>query len=75
MKTLRLIPLLALALPALAQSQLVVVTKDGQRHAYNLPEVLRIEFGTATVIPPPAPGGHWREAFIEGKVFSGEARQ
>ena len=77
MNALRFASVLALALPALAQSQLVVVTKDGQRHAFNLPDVLRIEFGTAPAPPPPppTPTGRWSDAFVGGKVLSGEAHQ
>jgi hypothetical protein len=57
----RFAALLVLALPALAQSQLVVVLKNGQRQAFNLAEVARIEFPGGPAItygdPPPVAGG------------------
>lgn len=71
--------LLALAVPAFAQSTVVVVTKDGQRHSFNLAEVARIEFGNAVPgpapAPPPPPRGKWLDAFLGGKLLPFEARQ
>lgn len=73
--------LMALALPGFAQSTLVVVTKDGQRHTYSIADVVRIEFAGGTVTPPPPPppppppSASFLDALQGGKVLPFEARQ
>ena len=81
MHALRTAAMLALALPGFAQSTLVVVTKDGQRHAYNVADVVRIEFAGGTVTPPPPPppppppSAGVLDTLLGGKVLPCEARQ
>ena len=78
MNPMRTAAFLALALPCFSQSVLVVITKDGQQHRFNLADVARIEFANASPAPPPPPPpphGNWMDAFTGGKVLSGEARQ
>ena len=76
MNLLRTAAFLALAVPCLSQSVMVVVTKDGQQHRFNLADVVRIDFGNAAPTPPPPPPhGNWVDDFTGGKVLTGEARQ
>lgn len=66
MRIARMLLLAGLALPAAAQSHLVVILKDGRQQSFPLAEVARVEFAGGVVAPPPPtpsaadPTGTWR---------------